>query len=1369
MFLILKQSYNPRNKFAIIVLADNISKESIKKSSCEFLLYETKSLIPGEEEKIHNNDSIVSTIKETNLLKICLNEVIESNLHDQKKFYCLKLFHRIITSPSKIKEDFLRLLNDNHNLEKFINCLQELCLVNLNSLYKFQPLEFLEKILINELVSHDLSSNRIGYTIALSFENNLIYLENNTSLFKEIKFFNIFTVEKEEAYHNIYLNLIKLENVETNFLDKVIILVEDLSLLLTDNIFNLVNNFTNCIIIINEKIINDGDFQIKFNVEKIKFDIICLSSFDYAYLNQLVSEKKTYLSNKNKKSINEDLFAKLCSHISRRIILKLYIEFSDYCREKIDVDKLIKIFKLLINENTILTLNNCTYYELQNDICSFLKKLDKNIEFENIIIKQLINLEFLNRLKYDDSTTLIDNLIEEQEILQLEIFENNLKIIFALLKNDSIDKRNITEFVMKLFYALIRRLNDFHNKSIVIVEFIIDILTILLNKINDLTQNKDENIVKTISSYTFFFNSKDFTNLINKINVNIFEISSITDNSNITIESVDSKLMMFFIFFIDFAFNIFIEYHIDLNIKFFFEHKIFTLYYSYCLLTKNFKSLNFFILFCEKHDYIQVTNESMIKIDINYTSTLPHLRKFSFPDYDMTYVRLRNISYNWDESVFLYSDKNCNNLQDYFSNEDEEKEIIIKNQFDNCFYLSTPYSNYKHVLYASGSNENHSLGCGLELDKIYGTPQKVLGIECDYINEFMYGRYYCFVLTMDGKLYVCGKDIGSTLKIEASPIFTPENYFNDIGKKEGIDNIYVNNFSSSIMLTKSNKLFAAGINTDGLLSRTIRNSAKVPVEMKPLPKIKIKVKSVSCGLKSSLIILEDGSAYALGCNDYYETTNRATIERQYEYFKFNLPENHKVIRAVAGEYYFLILIEEPNNKVRLFSVGLYEEGSTGVEHDSSCSLQKCVGVENLEFKVISARNRSSAAISRDGKLFTFGINSCGNLGLGHKINIKTPTLVETFREFVVDQVCIAHNNMLVIARNLNGEKKLYSCGLNTWGTLCFDDLSRIVDKPEEIDFFKQLNAIPIKISNSNFQSFILTLDSKIKSEKSDFQISCQNCQKPIFDLLFFYRKQNQQIIQKLPLINEEDDKEIHRRNLKIYQENKSIIVKEQSKVLKVEKLMLIEDKIFICENCVDKHEEIMFLSNLPSQNLFKIILPIPTDIMKLAVNEEIEEISPSANKLKYDYRCSECLLIIENIVNISTENHELILCINCIKDHSNKIEFPQLFYSFNSSKIRLNYNQKNNLPNLVFSSSVYGVLKNFAYSMEVILNHSFLNKLKLLNKSSTLHLLYKKWCKLNDDMLIAVKELKEEFYDLKKDHHSPLSIYTLFDMLKVNT
>jgi len=170
----------------------------------------------------------------------------------------------------------------------------------------------------------------------------------------------------------------------------------------------------------------------------------------------------------------------------------------------------------------------------------------------------------------------------------------------------------------------------------------------------------------------------------------------------------------------------------------------------------------------------------------------------------------------------------------------------------------------------------------------------------------------------------------------------------------------------------------------------------------------------------------------------------------------------KFIKVVSGEEFFLTLIDENDRiKGRLYSFGSNENGRTGVGLDTTHSLQKVKNVENLEFKTISSRNDNSAAITKNGELYVFGINEKGCLGLGNTISQYSAKRVKALKNYICDDVGISHNHMIIVSRNRSDCRRFYSsCGTTEFKALALeqnDDNNnniRYYELPSEITFFE---------------------------------------------------------------------------------------------------------------------------------------------------------------------------------------------------------------------------------------------------------------------------------------------------------------------------
>ncbi len=96
-------------------------------------------------------------------------------------------------------------------------------------------------------------------------------------------------------------------------------------------------------------------------------------------------------------------------------------------------------------------------------------------------------------------------------------------------------------------------------------------------------------------------------------------------------------------------------------------------------------------------------------------------------------------------------------------------------------------------------------------------------------------------------------------------------------------------------------------------------------------------------------------------------------------------------QVCAGSDHTLIIDE----KGKLFGFGSDEYGQLGLGGvELSVSLQKIPMPSKVKFSQISAAYSHSLALSEEGEVYVFGKNEHGQLGLGHKNEVVTPTLVE---------------------------------------------------------------------------------------------------------------------------------------------------------------------------------------------------------------------------------------------------------------------------------------------------------------------------------------------------------------------------------------
>ena len=208
------------------------------------------------------------------------------------------------------------------------------------------------------------------------------------------------------------------------------------------------------------------------------------------------------------------------------------------------------------------------------------------------------------------------------------------------------------------------------------------------------------------------------------------------------------------------------------------------------------------------------------------------------------------------------------------------------------------------------------------------------------------------------------------------------------------------------------------------------------------------------------------------------------------------------IMASAGDSFSAFIIKNKlTGKKNLFTSGWSKDGRSGIDEKGEFhTAHMFTDVENSdrEFIFVSTSDTTGAAISKDGKLYTWGSNSKGECGHGNYEIIKIPTLVKFFDKdyFVTDVKCIQQAT-IVIAKNLkNGNISLFCMGDNSQDRLGISHQGN----------FEQKDTLPVPILNPFFDgkypekifggSKGIIVKCKVENiiEKRDnFNCSCQDC------------------------------------------------------------------------------------------------------------------------------------------------------------------------------------------------------------------------------------------------------------------------------------
>ncbi|XP_078789792.1 retinitis pigmentosa GTPase regulator b isoform X2 [Oryzias latipes] len=122
---------------------------------------------------------------------------------------------------------------------------------------------------------------------------------------------------------------------------------------------------------------------------------------------------------------------------------------------------------------------------------------------------------------------------------------------------------------------------------------------------------------------------------------------------------------------------------------------------------------------------------------------------------------------------------------------------------------------------------------------------------------------------------------------------------------------------------------------------------------------------------------------------------------------------------------------------------------------------------------IACGDEHTALITENGRLFMFGSNNWGQLGLGSKLTVNKPTCVKALKSERIKLVACGRNHTLICT----AKGQVYACGGNSEGQLGLGDWEEKTSF-QRVEFFDSQGAIQMLAAGSN-TSAALTVSGKL--------------------------------------------------------------------------------------------------------------------------------------------------------------------------------------------------------------------------------------------------------------------------------------------------
>ncbi|MEV5984906.1 Ig-like domain repeat protein [Streptomyces sp. NPDC052051] len=191
----------------------------------------------------------------------------------------------------------------------------------------------------------------------------------------------------------------------------------------------------------------------------------------------------------------------------------------------------------------------------------------------------------------------------------------------------------------------------------------------------------------------------------------------------------------------------------------------------------------------------------------------------------------------------------------------------------------------------------------------------------------------------------------------------------------------------SMALTSDGRVFAWGAGFWGQLGNGTNADTSTPVEVH-LP-AGTRATAIATGYNHSLALTSDGRVLAWGLNDRGQLGDGTFTDRNTP-VETLLPAGVQVTAIAGGGYHSLALTSDG----RVFGWGLNTEGELG----DGTFTNRNTPVETLlpagvEITAIAAGGQHSLAVTSDGRVLAWGLNISGALGDGTTVNSSTPVEV----------------------------------------------------------------------------------------------------------------------------------------------------------------------------------------------------------------------------------------------------------------------------------------------------------------------------------------------------------------------------------------
>jgi len=172
------------------------------------------------------------------------------------------------------------------------------------------------------------------------------------------------------------------------------------------------------------------------------------------------------------------------------------------------------------------------------------------------------------------------------------------------------------------------------------------------------------------------------------------------------------------------------------------------------------------------------------------------------------------------------------------------------------------------------------------------------------------------------------------------------------------------------------------------------------------------VKALSCGGSHSLFITEDGRLYATGRGKEGQL-GTGSQESVLSPVEVQMPEGSGRVKAAECGKDFSVIATESG---QVFTFGSDDYGQLGLGQFARYAMtpKEVAVLAGKNVRSIAAGDYHAAAVTSDGKLYTWGYGRSGQLGNGNTVDVSLPVLVRELQNLRVQSVACGCDHTVAV-------------------------------------------------------------------------------------------------------------------------------------------------------------------------------------------------------------------------------------------------------------------------------------------------------------------------------------------------------------------